>query len=173
MRNVLLCGLMMMSHTLPNLAKADPWSNLQLVGEGKLTVLFWDVYQAQLFTENGRYQEQQYPVALKLTYLRNFKKDDLVSETQNQWQKLGLNNLEQQQRWLDELTRLWRDVKKRDAITLYINKDGISYFFLNDEELGVISEPEFSEAFLAIWLSEDTSEPSVRAQLIAENHNDS
>lgn len=165
--SLLLLGFTLTSVAQPENKSPLPWETLRLVGEGKLTVWFWDVYEAQLFSQNGRYQEQAYPLALRLTYLRDFDKKDLVSETRKQWEKLGFKNNDQQQQWLSVLNDQWRDVKEGDSITLYIDGDKTSQFYLNQEALGEMKDQAFSEAFLAIWLSENTSAPKVRKQLIA------
>ena len=147
-------------------AKAVPWERLQLTGEARLSVLFWDVYDARLFTSDGSYSENRYPIALQLNYLRDIDKDDLVDETLNQWRRQGLDGHPRVGDWLAELGKLWRDVRKNDAITLVVNAAGDSSFYFNDKLLGRISDPEFARYFAAIWLSEKTTSPRVREQLI-------
>ena len=144
-----------------------PWKSMKLVGEGKLSFLFWDIYYARLYSANGEYQEQDYPLALELTYLRNFTKQQLVEETAKQWQKLGFEDQNKTQLWLSRLSELWPDVKEDQSITLYIDDQNRSFFYFNTELLGQINDAEFSQAFLAIWLSEETSAPEVRKKLIA------
>lgn len=158
---------MLISENVQSESGPLPWDKLNLVGEGKLTYWFWDVYQAQLFSQDGRYEEQRYPLALRLQYLRDFSKEELLSETEKQWQKLGMTNTAEQQKWLTMLESLWPDVRKNDAITLFINEHKVSRFYFNSELLGEVTEPDFSEAFLAIWLAENTSAPDVRKKLIA------
>ncbi|MEI8646244.1 chalcone isomerase family protein [Pseudoalteromonas sp. Hal040] len=50
------------------------------------------------------------------------------------------------------------------------NEQGIGTFYFNDKELGQIDDKRFADNFLAIWLSADTSEPSLRKQLIGGKH---
>lgn len=144
-----------------------PWTQLQLVGKGKLKVLFWDIYNAELYTADGRYEETQYPIALKLQYLRDFSKKDLIKETEKQWKKLGFNDKDKIATWLTTLDTMWQDVNENDAITLYIDAERSSYFYFNHAQLGKINDPEFARAFLDIWLSENTSAPEVRKKLIS------
>ena len=47
-----------------------------LLGEGRLRVLFWEIYDASLYATNGVYDPEK-PFALSLTYLRGFS--DLTS----------------------------------------------------------------------------------------------
>ena len=153
----------------PDSAKTDapPWQSMELVGQGKLSVLFWDIYNAELYTADGSYKEAKFPIALRLVYLRDFKKKQLISETEKQWGKLGFKDQQKIKAWLAILDKLWRDVKEDESITLYIDESESSFFYLNNEQLGKVEDPEFAEAFLAIWLSEKTSAPEVRKKLIS------
>ncbi|HDZ34840.1 MAG TPA: hypothetical protein ENH67_18590, partial [Pseudoalteromonas sp.] len=40
------------------------------VGEARMEYLFWDVYDAVLFTPSGNYSAGTHPIKFKLTYLR-------------------------------------------------------------------------------------------------------
>ena len=147
-------------------AQAVPWENLQLTGEARLKVLFWNVYDARLYTAEGRYRERSYPIALQLDYLRDIASTDLVDETLRQWQKQGLDGHPRIGDWLRQLALLWPDVTEDDAITLVVDTDGHSRFYFNDTLLGGIDDPEFADHFAAIWLSDNTTSPRVREQLI-------
>ena len=61
------------------------------------------------------------------------------------------------------------DVQKGDAITLYVDETGASYFYFNQQYLGVINDPVFSEQFAAIWLSEKTTRPGFRDKLLGRD----
>ena len=152
-------------------AQALPWENLQLTGEARLKVLFWNVYDARLYTADGAYAENSYPLALQLNYLRDIDKNDLVDETRNQWRQQGLDDHPRIETWLDELARLWKDVRKHDAITLVVDDGGRSSFYFNEQLLGQIADPEFAAYFAAIWLSDKTTSPRVRERLINGGRN--
>lgn len=134
------------------------------VGEARMEYLFWDVYDASLFTPSGEYQAGENPLKFKLTYLRDFAAKDIVKATKEQWSHLGKPQLSS--RYADTLLALWPDVKKGESLTLLTNNQGQSIFYHNDTELGKIAESEFASEFLAIWLSENTSEPKLRKQLL-------
>ena len=48
---------------------ANPIDELKKIGEAKLKVLFWDVYNSSLYSKTGKYEEEQFPQALKINYL--------------------------------------------------------------------------------------------------------
>ncbi len=152
-------------------AQAVPWDNLQLTGEARLKVLFWNVYDARLYTADGRYRERSYPIALQLDYLRDIESADLVDETLRQWQQQGLDENPKIGDWLRQLRELWPDVTEDDAITLVVDAGGASRFYFNDSLLGGIDDPEFADYFAAIWLSDNTTSPRVREQLIKGESN--
>jgi len=152
-----------------NLASASSQriAQLKMIGQGEMSWLFIDLYHASLYSQTGKYHERVYPQALKLVYQRDIDKDDLVSATKNEWQKLALD-AGQYQYWLTALTQLWPDIKKGDALAFMVAADGRGLFYHNNRLLGGINSKEFPSAFLSIWLSKKSSEPALRRQLIGE-----
>ncbi len=143
-------------------------TRLQLVGEARLEVLFWSIYDSRLYSADGSYTEGQRPLRLELQYLRDVEGSDLVEHTHNEWQHLQLRS-ESKAAWLEQLARMWPDVRENDVLAMEIGESGLSTFTLNGEALGSISDPEFGPSFLAIWLSPDTSQPGLRRTLIGMN----
>ncbi|MGO2497182.1 chalcone isomerase family protein [Vibrio litoralis] len=141
-------------------------SNLQLVGEARMTYLFWDIYDARLYNPSGDYTTQGLPLLLSLSYLRDFKAKDIIKATNEQWQHLGKQSLVGQ--YDQELMALWPDIKQGDTLSVLVENNQTSAFFYNGKKLGVIRDPSFTESFIAIWLSPNTSHPKVRKQLIGQ-----
>ncbi|KNC67847.1 hypothetical protein AC626_08325 [Pseudoalteromonas rubra] len=165
---------------------ATQLSTLELRGTADLRYLFWDVYSAALYTGGEAYQADQFPQVLSLTYKRDIEAQELVDATREQWQKqkLVLDNAEQ---WLRQLVQLWPDIQKGNQLILVVDRDKQSRFYfrpdpgaevksaLSEAELktsarflGAINDRAFGPAFLAIWLSEKTTEPKLREQLIGK-----
>ncbi|GLT14116.1 chalcone isomerase family protein [Vibrio algivorus] len=141
-------------------------SNLQLVGEARMTYLFWDIYDARLYSSSGDYSTQRFPVLLSLSYLRDFKAKDIVKATNEQWLHLGKDSLVGQ--YDKTLMSLWPDIKQGDTLSVLVENNQTSAFFYNGKKLGVIRDASFTESFIAIWLSPKTSHPKVRQQLIGQ-----
>lgn len=144
---------------------ASPVSDLQLIGQAKLRVWFWDVYESALYSPNGVYQAGSYPQALEIKYLRDIAAADLIDATREQWQRLTLWS-EQSQQWLDALSDIWPDIRRGDTLVIKVDQQHISHFYHNGDLIGQINETAFADSFLSIWLSEDTEYPKLRAQLI-------
>lgn len=154
-----LCCLLLL---LASSVFASPVSDLALVGQGKMSWLFWDLYQARFYSENGRYQPDGYPQALSLRYQRNIDKQDLLTATVEEWQRLGVS---WKQEWPRQLEQLWPSVRTNDELVLRVDEDGVSRFYFNWRLLGSIDDPAFAPAFLAIWLSADSRDPQLTRQL--------
>ncbi|WP_445400078.1 chalcone isomerase family protein [Zobellella sp. An-6] len=143
-------------------AWASPVAGLTLVGEGKMRWLFWDLYQARLYSEDGRYRSGDFPQALALRYQRDISREELLQATIEEWRRL---EVDWKPEWRQQLAGLWPSVRKRDELVLRVEQDGVSRFYFNQRLLGEIADPDFALAFLAIWLSPDSRDPALTRQL--------
>jgi hypothetical protein len=141
---------------------------LQLVGEARLKVLFWSVYDSRLYTPDGSYEAGERPLRLEIEYLLDIRAEDLVRRTAREWEALEFVH-PQQDAWLARLRELWPDVQKNDVLTLELGVDDRAVFYNNGRRLGVIDDPEFGEQFIAIWLSPRTTRPDLRLALLGRN----
>lgn len=136
------------------------------VGEAHMQYLLWDIYDAQLFTLSGHYKQNTHPVKFTLTYLRDIDAEDIVKATNEQWQHLGKTTLSK--KYSSRLLKIWPNIKEKDTLTLVTSTQGQSFFYFNGKKIGSIEDTEFANDFLAIWLSENTSEPKLRKQLLGK-----
>ena len=139
----------------------DVWP---LVGEARLKVLIWEVYDSALFTPSGRWQGDA-PYQLSLHYLRNIPAAKLVEETEKAWREQGRNHPRLNE-WLGLLGDLWPHITEGDNLVFGLNELGDSAFWFNGSPLGSIEDRDFGPLFGGIWLDPDTPRPELRAQLI-------
>ncbi|RUO79256.1 hypothetical protein [Pseudidiomarina taiwanensis] len=149
-----------------NQCATESYQELTPVGATRLSVLFWDIYDAELRTDTGRYGNASQR-ALKLDYLREISSADLVESTDEEWQRLGFRS-ERHQQWLTELAGMWPDVQKGDCLVLIEDAQGHANFYNAEGLLGSIDAVEFTNDFLAIWLSEKSRFKDERNALIGE-----
>jgi hypothetical protein len=154
--------------TFSGATMADSLSELKKVGEAKLKVLFWDVYNSSLYSQTGKYQADQFPQALNINYLRDIKAADLIERTQDEWEKLGIEKATYGP-WISLLTDIFPDIKKGDTLLLNVSENQESEFFFNGKTIGHITDQTFGISFLRIWLDENSSYPKVRNKLIGLN----
>lgn len=162
-----VCAALLFSSFL----QADPLKDMKLVGQGEMHWMFWKLYDAELYTPTGSYQAAShqtanYPLALELTYARNIDKKHLLEATTKEWRRL---NIAWHPDWLKTLTQMWPSVQAGDQLICYLDESGESIFYFNGQYLGGISDPLFGQDFLAIWLSANSHDQELKANLIGES----
>ncbi len=166
--NVVALLLLSLTYAAPVLAEAERLStDSNRVGKARLTYLFWDVYDAVLYAPNGKWAEDK-PFALKLTYLRDLDGRDIAERSAKEMRKQGLKDEDKLAEWQSTMTAIFPDVSDGDVLTGEVNEDRHTRFFFNGEVVGNVDDPAFTRAFFGIWLSENTSEPEMREQLLGE-----
>lgn len=150
--------LLVYAQVLPN--------NWKLIGQAELNVLWFDIYQAQLLSSTGQYQGDSQPLLLKLNYQRDISKEELLRVTRKEIAKFA--SKEKADIWINNLDKIWLDIKEGDELSFWIDNAGVGHFFFKDRWIGSIAEPEFSQAFIQIWLSDRSSYPKLAKQLKGE-----
>jgi hypothetical protein len=138
-------------------------------GHGRLR--FWgiDVYDARLWVAPGfrPVDFAAHGFALQLHYLRQFRGADIARRSLEEMRRIGPISAEQAAAWQDGLARLLPDVGAGDSIT-GVNQPGRGpLFLLNGKALGEVGDARFARLFFGIWLAPQTSEPALRAALLA------
>lgn len=146
-------------------ARANVPNGLTEIGAARLKVFFWTIYDSYLYSEDGIYRGVEPNLTLRIDYRRRIGSKDLVDRTRSEWQKQGLYS-EAAEPWLDKLNGMWPDIEKGDQLLLQVTEEFASRFVFNGQVVGSISDPAFTERFLAIWLSEKSSYPAHRKQLL-------
>jgi len=143
--------------------------NFQLLGKAKFSVLFWDVYESQLLTSDGRkpFSHLCQHSLFEIHYLRDISQKELIDNTVSQWRHLALSENEYSV-FLPSLENIWPNIKAGDQLAM-LNQASTTVFYLNGQKIGVIENLAFAEAFLRIWLDENTSEPELRQQLLGDS----
>lgn len=171
MRKFILTTSMLGALMLPSMSIAETTitqtyiPNAQEVGSGRLTVFFWDVYDASLFAPDGEWSENK-PYALSLSYLRDLKGSDIAERSVEEMREQGFSDEVTLATWHQKMKSLFPDVDDNTTLTGIRDQKGNTVFYHNGERLGAINDPEFSKWFFGIWLNENTSEPALRRKLL-------
>jgi hypothetical protein len=139
--------------------------NAAKVGEGSLSFLLWDVYNASLYAPEAGYNVEG-PFALRLEYLMQLNGVDIAAKSIEEIKKQGFKDYTKLNQWKQELNNLFPDVVNGTVLTGILTDKGTAVFYKNGEKLGEIKDTELSKRFFDIWLSEKTSAPHLRKQLI-------
>ncbi len=154
---------------LPAGAQQDGF-RLAQVGEGRLTWLGFGIYEASLWTADGRFSgfTEGEPVALAMWYERKFSRQQLIEITTGEWERLELAPAAVRAAWARELEQIWQDVDKGDNLTAVVVPGRETVFYNDQGLLGHLRDPDFGPAFLRIWLDTRTAIQDLRVQLLGK-----
>lgn len=155
------------SESRPELREALPQH--RLIGKARLTVWGFEVYDARLWAEGGfsAAAHASLPLALELTYLRDFRAADIASRSLSEMRRGQAIGDAQAARWNAGLLRVIPDVRKGDRILAAHRPGAGAAFWVNGRPSGEIADAEFAKLFFGIWLSPGTSEPRLRQALLS------
>lgn len=155
--------------TMPPAEVLRELPDARLYGSGRLRRYFFHVYDARLWAqpsfEIARFS--QLPLALELQYGRALE-GALVAERSLEEMRRGAEITPAQQRaWLTAMQRCFPDVVEDDRMTGVQLPGTAARFFVNGAFVGEVRDAEFARLFFGIWLAPTTSEPELRAALLA------
>lgn len=135
-------------------------------GEGHMNFLFIKAYNARLWTDAPSWSMDA-PFAMEITYGMDFDTDDLTGRTIKEMKTVdpGLSDAEIA-RLTPELNKVYPPVKSGDRlVALYVPGKPV-LFSHNGQPTGSIAGENFAKDFFGIWLSPNTSAPSLREKLL-------
>ncbi|WP_194792808.1 chalcone isomerase family protein [Caenimonas koreensis] len=142
----------------------------RFAGEGRLTWFGISAYDARLWVAPDFTQRHfdRHAFALELTYQRSFRADDIVRTSLEQMRRVGPIAPETAARWEAQFRPLLHDFVAGDRI-VGVNQPGRgASFLINGKPVGEVADPQFARMFFAIWLGTATSQPKLRAALLAD-----
>ncbi len=187
---VLLPGLLLGASALANMGAGHPptpsgeaqavtgagaGSPPQLAGsrlQGQATLRFVGlrIYHARLWTLPDFRSEKlgEQPLVLELDYLRDLKGSGIAERSLQEMRRVGSISEAQGQRWLEQMQRIFPDIKAGDRLTGQLLPGQGAAFWHNGRPVGRVPEAEFATLFFGIWLSPATSEPDMRLALLGQ-----
>lgn len=138
------------------------------VGYGRLTVMFWDVYDASLYAPNGRWEENK-PFALQLSYLRDIPGEKIADRSVEEIRHQGFQDEVRLADWHAQMIKIFPDVDKNTSLIGVYTGTGETLFFNGSKEIGHINDAEFGKYFFDIWLGKKTRAPELRLRLLGQS----
>lgn len=148
---------------VPPLATLVP--NAGVVGQGTLSVVFFNIYNAKLYAPAGKLQNTQ-PFALEMTYLRAVSGADIIDHSVNEIRNQGATNPQTLTDWQNQLAAIFTDVTAKTVLLAVFMPTGETLFYRDNRPIGTIKDAELSKRFANIWLGNNTSQPALRRQLL-------
>lgn len=146
--------------TLP-LSLSATWKPL---GKADYTWGPFQVYSLSLFTEDGKYQEEQRPLMLSFKFDKMIEGKNFAISLIKEIDSLKITE-QKTEDWLAILQKIMPDLSPKDTLS-YIALEKEGYFVLNDTVLAHHFDTEFNRALFAIWLSPKSNFSQIREQLL-------
>ena len=149
---------------LDKLVKAE-----QPYGTASLRKVLLRVYDGEIWTDAGKWSMDE-TYGLTLHYHMNFSPEELSDRSVEEIRRSAELSKEEASSYGDQLKKIFPQVHPDDRITaFYSPAKGVSFFY-NGKAIGNITDKIFAKRFMGIWLSEKTSEPDFRAELIQKKN---
>ena len=87
----------------------------QKVGHGRLTYLFWDVYDATLFAPQGDFANSK-PFALQLSYLRDIEGKKIADRSAEEMRTQGITDEVKLAAWHSQMREIFPDVAEGSSL---------------------------------------------------------
>ena len=142
------------------------FSKKLLVGKANFQFLFWNMYDAKLITESGKYPSNKFALILK--YNKDFSKKSVVDETINQLEKQKTYNQQELEEVKALLNRAFREIKKNNKFIGIKNNNEAVFYFENEKVLET-NNTEFINHFFDIWLRKDSQDPEFTRNLLGKS----
>ena len=172
-RRVLTAGVFWVSATLAvfggahtSYAQLPSWleASSHLVGEARFRLLIFDIYHAELFAPGGRYDGAA-PYALRLSYMRDVSKQTIVNTSVDEMRRQGSYSESGLADWAHWMGQYFPDMQNGDEATMVALSNGGMELYHNQVKIGQSDDPAFTDAFFAIWLSDNALKPDLSRQL--------
>ena len=161
---------------LPATAKANlsPQEfGYKLCNHHKFTFLLLKAYDVYLCINDKEYlyPEEIFKTnfSLVINYNMNFDKNELSKSLIEEINRYYDVNKKDQNSYYIQLMSIFPGVKKGDIIEAKYSKNGVVSFYHNKSLTGKITELEFSQKFLDIWLYKDNKYKSMTKDLFRRN----
>jgi len=151
----------------PESASELPGAKLQ--GQGRLTFLGLAIYDLRLWVREGftAARWDAHELMLELVYSRTLHGHRIAERSLDEMRRQRAIDAPTGARCLEQMRRLFPDVRHGDRIAGMYRPDGTATFFVNGAARGAVRDGDFARLFFGIWLSAQTSEPQLRERLLA------
>ena len=142
-------------------------SEMKLIGQGTLKVLFFEVYDVRLLADSKAFSWKN-KFQLEFEYKREVKKETVIESSIKEMRRQSSVLDKDINKWQEYLEISIKPVQEGSQATVSWNPNGQITFHYQSSEPTTIEDENFARAFLNIWLGEETSQPKLRSQLFGQ-----
>ena len=136
-----------------------------LVGKANYSFLFWNIYDAELYSTSNKFNADELAIILK--YNRSIDKETLVKETITDIKEQKTITKQQEENWKTLLESIYIDTQTNNKfIAIKINNKSIFYY--DDIKIHESFDKEFNKLFFNIWLRSDSKNPAFTKALLGK-----
>ena len=143
-------------------------SEMKLIGQGTLKVLFFEVYDVRLLAESKPFSWEN-KFQLEFEYRRTIAMERVIDSSLKELkrqQNVTEQNLDEWKTYLEEVIQPLQEGSKA---TIEWNPQGTITFQNEGVKPVTIKDESFARSYINIWLGEETSQPNLRYKLLGES----
>jgi hypothetical protein len=140
-----------------------------LVGRGVLKIYWAKVYLLSHYIKDTDNDGKPDTIILHYDYLRDVPKYATIDASRDEFIRYPHITDEKLTTWMDYLDKALTDMKTDDQAIIVGQADGTIHFYMENTPPVIVTDAEFSQVFLDIWLGAETNYPTLRKQLLALN----
>ena len=163
---IVICTLFVPSNVLAENWWYSKMQNPYLIGQGTLKIYFWNIYNLKLYSQSEIFNKSKNMV-LEFEYLRKVSKQSVIDASIIELKK----NLIDEKKlilWEKYLQKSIKDMSIGEKAALYFSPDKQITFFVEGETAITIKDKEFGNAYVDIWIGENTFKPKLRKKLLGK-----
>ena len=142
------------------------FKEINLIGEANYSFMFWNVYDAQLYSSKKKFNKKSFALILK--YNKEIKKETLVEETVNEMKEQKKTSKDQINNWKKIFDSIFQTTSKGSRFLAIKIDENKSVFYYDEQKIFESSDQEFLTLFFNIWLRHDSKNPSFSKKLLGE-----
>lgn len=140
----------------------------KMVGKADYTWGPFHVYTIALYTETGEYRQGIRPLMLSIKFNKPVEGKSFAITLMKEMDSLKIENLDKN-KVLEQLQAIFPDLQPNDSLS-YIAMENYGYFVLNDTVLNHDFDQAFTNAFIAIWLAENSNFSRLQPKLLNKDN---
>ena len=156
---------------VPTMARAEVMRDLVpdagLVGQARFQVLFFKIYDAELFAPQGVY-DRGAPYALRLTYLINGKKDRIIKQTVKEMKRQRAASDSMIESWLPLMETAFIDMPKGASADFIHVGDNRLVLATGGRVIAEIDDRDFIRALMDIWFGPKVQDADFQLALLGK-----
>jgi hypothetical protein len=158
---------------VPRYLEVNKGEKLELFGAGPRKILWIDVYWVAIYFNEKDYSSNELINSNQTMGLRLYMKSSLVSKSriksaiERGFNKSTDGNYHKYKTRMEQMIDSFEEeINKNDIIDLIYYPTGETYFYKNNQYLGIIQGFDFKQALYGIWLSQNCVDNSLKTDIM-------